>query len=108
MVSCIKSVTMYIFYVLVVYLIESGSPADIKEQQPQYTNGDCYQLIIGDRDQKTQDLRRKTEELESQLKDNSDYEEQEPTPAVKKFEKLERKLFQEKGKHAYMSEHVSK
>lgn len=56
--------------------------------------------MMGDRDQKTQYLKRKTEKQESQLKDNSDCEEQvptvvyrlEPTPALGKFE--ERKAFQ--------------
>ena len=32
---------------LVVYLLVSGSPADIKEQQPQFTNGDGYQQMVG-------------------------------------------------------------
>ena len=77
---CVHCCACVYLLAIVVYLIENDSHADIKEQQPKLTSSDSYQRMVEDRDQKIQDLKRKTEELESRLKN---YEKQEPTPALK-------------------------
>ena len=87
--------------------ILAGSHADIKEQQPKFASGEGYQQMVGDRDQKTRDLKGKTGKLKSKLKAVV-YEEQEPILALTKFEDLEGKVFHVKGKYFGACEHANK